>query len=249
MLMAAPLFAQEERLDTGIETHFFASNDLIMYAQADDLDQDLFNLNQDEGKRKSVAKAILLSLALPGLGEMYTGRKSRAIGFFTAEAGIWSAFILFKHKQHWLKDDYINYAASHAGITPAGKTDHFYDMLAFYNNRDDYNAISRASSRNNPFFPEVPEWDWQWESQEMRLQYRDIKNSSEANKRNANFALGAALVNRVISAVDAWWCAKSFNRQFSPFFSRIKLRLTPSISELICGNGSPGFMLNYKYSF
>ena len=83
----------------------------------------------------------------------------------------------------------------------------------------------------------------------MRIQYRDIKNSSKTQGRNANFALGAALADRVISAVDAWWCAKSYNRQFSPFYSRIHLRLTPSFAELVRGEGSPGFILSYKQTF
>jgi len=249
LLLTPALFAGEEKLEISTESYFFASQKPVLFAQNDDLNQNPFALDDDAGDRKSVSKAMLLSLVLPGLGEMYVGRKSRAIGFFAAEAGIWSAFILFKQKQNWLKDDYINFALSHAGIDPEGKSDFFYDMLAFYDNRDDYNAISRAGSRDNPFFPEVPEYDWQWESNEMRQKYRDLKNSSVANKRNANFALGAALANRVISVVDAWWCAKSYNRQFSPFFSRVKLRLSPSLGDLVSGNFSPGIALNYKYSF
>jgi hypothetical protein len=248
LLLTPALFAGEEKLEISTESHFFASQEPVLFAQNDDLNQNPL-LDDDAGDRKSVSRAMLLSLVLPGLGEMYVGRKSRAIGFFAAEAGIWSAFILFKHKQNWLKDDYINFARSHAGVDPEGKSDFFYDMLAFYDNRDDYNAISRAGSRDNPFFPEVPEYDWQWESNEMRRQYRDLKNSSEASKRNANFALGAALANRVISVVDAWWCAKSYNRQFSTFFSRVKLRLSPSLGDLVSGNFSPGIALNYKYSF
>jgi hypothetical protein len=247
--MTSALLAGGEKLEIGAQSYFFASQEPVLFAQNDDLNQNPFALGDDAGDRKSVSKAMLLSLVLPGLGEMYTGRKSRAIGFFAAEAGIWSAFILFKHKQSWLKDDYINFAVSHAGIDPESKSNFFFDMLAFYDSRDDYNAISRAGSRDNPFFPEDPEYDWQWESNAMRQEYRDIKNSSEANKRNANFALGAALANRVISVVDAWWCAKSYNRQFSPFFSRVKLRISPSLGDLVRGDFSPGIALNYKYSF
>lgn len=249
VLLTSALLAGEKRLEINTESYFFASQAPVYYAQNDDLNQNQFALEEDDSNRKSVSKAMLMSLILPGLGEMYVGRKSRAIGFFAAEAGIWSAFILFKHKQSWLRDDYINFARSHAGIDPEGKSDFFYDMLAFYDNRDDYNAISRAGSRDNPFFPEIPEYDWQWESNEMRQEYRDIKNSSEANKRNSNFALGAALVNRVISVVDAWWCAKSYNRKFSPFFSRVKLRISPSLGDMVSGDFSPGIALNYKYSF
>jgi hypothetical protein len=122
-------------------------------------------------------------------------------------------------------------------------------MLGFYDNRDDYNKFSRVYNRSNPFFPETPEWDWQWSSSELRRQYRDIKNSSDAQGRNANFTLGAALANRVLSAVDAWWCVKKYNMRFSPLAGTIRIRLKPSPSDLMRGDSSPGLSVSYSRSF
>jgi hypothetical protein len=250
IMISSPVLRAEHKDVEAAGNYFFASQDLGLYAQSGDLNEDLYALNEGkEGNRKSVSRAILLSLALPGLGEMYVGKTSRAIGFFTAEAGIWISYAYFKQRQSWFRDDYINLAVAHAGVNPSGKNDFFFNMVGFYDNRDDYNKVSRVYTRSNPFFPETPAWDWQWESADLRSQYRDIKNSSNAQGRNANFALGFALANRVISAIDAWWSAKSYNRQFSPFFSKIQLRLTPSLADIIGGGGSPGFVVNYKYSF
>jgi len=249
LLLTSGLSAEASK-DVGTRTnYFFTAPDLTLFSQADDLNQDIFSMEEKSGDRKSVSKAILLSIAIPGLGELYTGNTKRAVGFFMAEAGIWSTFILFKHKQSWLEDDYINYAVANAGIDSEGKSDFFYDMLGFYDSRDEYNKNSRVFSRSNEFFPETPDWDWQWQSVDMRQVYRDIKNDSKAQARNANFTLGLALANRVVSAVDAWWCAKNYNRQFSPFISNIKLRITPSLSDLVGGNTTPGFMLSYKHTF
>ena len=227
---------------------FFASQDV--FAQAGDLNDNPGVLNEfeDNEGEKSVGRAILYSLLLPGLGEWYCERKGRAVFFFAAEAGIWSAYALFKHKQGWLEDDYINYAVQYAGIDPDGKDDFFYDMLAFYENRDEYNKVSRVYTRTHPFFPEIPSWDWQWHSDDHRLRYRDIKNDSRANGRNANFVLGAAFANRIISAIDAWRSARAYNRQFSPL-ANFHLRLTPSLAEVITGGGSLGIMVNYEYKF
>jgi hypothetical protein len=249
LLLTTGLFAEASK-DIGVgNNYFFITQDLKLYAQADELNEDLFSMNDNTGNRKSASKAILLSLAVPGLGELYAGNTKRAVGFFLAEAGVWSTFLLFKHKEQWLEDDYINYAISNAGINPDGKPEFFFDMVGFYDNRDEYNKNSRVYSRSNEFFPEIPEWDWQWQSPEMRHLYREIKNDSKAQARNANFVLGLALANRVVSAVDAWWCAKSYNRQFSPLISRIKLHVTPSLSDLARGNSTPGFMLSYRHTF
>ncbi len=233
-----------------LKNHFFASQKLDIFAQSDDLNETLIGLDDEHaGERKSVSTAILLSLAVPGLGEAYVGRYSRAAGFFVAEAAIWSSFIYFKHKESWLEDDYINFAMQHAGIDTDDKTGHFFDMLAFYENRDEYNKNSLVYNRDNPFFPEVPEWDWQWSSLEKRLEYRDIKNSSKSQGRNANYSLGLALANRVISAIDAWWSAKSYNRQFSPILGKMHFRLTPSLMDVALGDDNPGFMITFKHKF
>jgi hypothetical protein len=250
MFMISGLAARDAGNVLENNNHFFASQDLQIYAQSGDLNENPFAFeNEGAEGRKSVTKAVLFSLVLPGMGEMYVGRTTRAIGFFIAEAGIWTSYAYFKHRQSWLKDDYINFAVQHAGVDPEGKDDFFYDMLGFYDNRDDYNKVSRVYTRTNPFFPEVPEWDWQWDSSSERLEYRNIKNSSRAQGRNANFSLGFALANRVISAVDAWWSAKNYNRRFSPFYSNVHLKLTPSLIDVVRGKGSPGFMLSYKYTF
>jgi TM2 domain-containing membrane protein YozV len=250
MFLTSALYADNKSETLDSNNCFFAPQKMSLFAQSDDFDDEMYAFEDaNSGKRKSVTTAVLLSLALPGLGEMYVGRTGRAAGFFTAEAGIWASFAYFKYKQSWLEDDYINLAVEHAGVSPEGKNDFFYDMVGFYDNRDEYNKISRVYTRTNPFFPESPEWDWQWESNELQSQYRDIKNDSKSQGRNANFTLGLALANRVISAVDAWWSAKSYNRQFSPLMSNLHIKLTPSIVDIVTGNGSPGFMLSYKHKF
>jgi len=249
IISSACLFAGDEIVIPPADNYFFASGEPVVWAQADDLNSDLNAFDSDADKRKSSTKAILLSLAVPGLGEWYAGRKSRAVGFFLAEAGIWASYTLFKFKQSWLEDDYINFAIQHAGANPNDKSDHYFDMLGFYNSRDIYNKNSLVYSRENPFFPETPDWDWQWQSDELRNQYREIKNSSKAQNRNANFVLGVALANRVISAVDAWWSVKSYNRQYSPFFGKFEIQLSPSFSQLVRGENNLGVMLKFKHSF
>lgn len=249
--VSGTLRADESVLDPELNSYFFTAQNLDIYAQSDaELNQDMGSFEDpDADRRKSATKAILLSLAVPGMGEWYAGRKSRAVGFFLAEASIWATYAFFKHKQGWLEDDYINFAIQHAQADPDGKDDHYFDMLGFYDNRDDYNKNSLVYNRDNPFFPETSDWDWQWESDDHRQEYRDIKNSSKSQGRNANFALGAALANRVISAIDAWHSVKSYNRQFSPFFGKFEIKLSPTFSDIVRGDTEFACKLNFKHSF
>ena len=55
---------------------------------------------------KSPGKAFLLSLLLPGLGELYAGARYRAAGFMTAEAVTWVAYAHWRSKGTDLRDEF-----------------------------------------------------------------------------------------------------------------------------------------------
>jgi hypothetical protein len=185
-----------------------------------------------ETKLKSQSRAVLYSLLLPGLGEIYVGdSRTRAAAFLTAEVGIVSSLVLFKHLGKWKKNDYVEFAVVYAGVHPEGKDDRFWDMVGFHDSRDDYNKVSRVYSRENPFYPETPEWDWQWQSVAGQQSYREMKNDSKSYYRAANFAIAAAALNRAVSMFFAWRSAKAHNRRVADDLSSFELKITPTTSS------------------
>ena len=64
---------------------------------------------------KSMGKALLLSLALPGAGQQYLGNHARARTMYVAEAGVWSAFAYFRIQGDNRKDRYKEIAELFAG--------------------------------------------------------------------------------------------------------------------------------------
>ncbi len=226
-------------LDTDdlLESHsaFFAQQPPLQVAQTDDdwgTSPAAGKMSEETVGYKSSSRAALYSLLLPGLGEIYVGdSRTRAAGFLAAEAGIWSTFILFRQLGAWKKDDYIEVAVVYAGIDPSGKDDVFYDMIGFYDSRDKYNKVSRVYTRRNPFYPETPEWDWQWSNSVVQEEYRDIKNESKSAYRNANFALGVAALNRAVSMIFAWRSARAHNRNVADEFSGLNLKFLPDYSN------------------
>lgn len=210
---------------------FFAQQPPLQIAQSDDEWGSASTTPRIEDQTvgyKSPSHAVLYSLLLPGLGEIYVGdSRTKAVGFLAAEVGIWSTFIFYRKLEKWKRDDYIGLAVVYADIDPFGKDDLFYDMVGFYDSRDEYNKESRVYSRANPFYPETPEWDWQWQGEDYRKQYRDLKNDSKAAKRNANFTLGAAALNRAISMIFAWRSARGHNRNLADEFFGFDLEILP----------------------
>jgi hypothetical protein len=156
----------------------------------------------------SRTKAVILSLLLPGAGQYYAGAKGKAEVFLGAEVATWAGVLAFNTYGHWKEDDYIRYAEEHAGIDPTGKDDDFYKNLTFYDNRDEYNTDGRIINPGAPYYPNTAAYDWQWDSRTSRDSYRILKNASKSAFRKATFMIGVAVLNRIISGIDAFRAVK-----------------------------------------
>lgn len=153
-------------------------------------------------KKVSVIKSALYSALLPGLGEYKLGHKGKAKIFFTAEALTWVGFIAFKVYCNWKEDDMISFAADRANAQLDDKDDTFIDLVGFYESIDQYNSLGRVSDRDRPFYPDVPEYHWYWQSEADQETFRDIKNASRDADRKAQFMIGLAVFNRLVSVID-----------------------------------------------
>ena len=215
-----------ELMQTPIQTQFELNlagtddfDDFSDPGQAQEQDADERKPSAGGGK-KSVAKAVLFSALVPGLGEYYVGNKGKAKIFFIAEALTWVGYISYRTYGNWKEDDFIRFASENADAQLEGKNDEFLDMVGFYNDIDQYNSLGRVSDPDRPYLPDTPENHWYWQSNADRDTYRDIKNSSREAFRRADFMLGAAVFNRVISIIDAARDAKRSQRRIDDEFSR-----------------------------
>jgi len=180
----------------------------------------------------SEIKAILYSLVVPGAGHFYLDEKGRGEVFLGAEVVAWAGFFAFRTYGKWREDDYIRLAEDHAGIDPSGKDEDFYKNLAFYDSRDQYNKSGRIINPGAEYYPAGRYYYWQWDSDASRLEYRDIRNSSETAFRNAGFMIVMTVVNRVLAGIDSYRLAKKIsNRSISNYGlddnTKIKFRANP----------------------
>ncbi len=157
---------------------------------------------KNNGKKKSAFKAALYSALIPGLGERYVGRRTKAKVFFAAEAMTWISYIAFHSYGVWKKDDMIRFASDKAGASLDGKDDEYFDWLGFYNSTEEFNSLGRVSDPERKYLTGAENY-WQWTSDADRNDYRAIKNSSRTAFNRANFMIVAAIGNRIISIIDA----------------------------------------------
>lgn len=169
----------------------------------------------EKRKKQSALQAVGLSLLLPGAGQLYAQRNGQARLFFGVEAGIWLSYVGFSVYADWRKDDYIHFAQTHAGIDPTAKGDDFYSNISIFRDREQYVTLGRALDPSEPFYPDTPEWQWSWDSDASRDNFRDLFNDERSANRNAEFMFVAAGVNRLVSAVMAWRAVQKNNSRAS----------------------------------
>lgn len=164
-------------------------------------------------EKVSKMKAVALSILVPGAGQYYAGEKGRAEIFFGAEVLTWASWLGFHTYGKWKEDDYIRYAQQHAGIDPSGKDDEFFKNLTFYDNRYDYNTAGRIINPRAPYYPDTRSYYWQWDDDDSRSTYRNIRNASKTAFRKATFMIGVAVFNRIVSGIDAFRTASKVTQK------------------------------------
>ena len=164
-------------------------------------------------------KALLLSLLLPGLGEMSLGEKGRATGFFVAEGLIWTHYAWFQVAGSKRKDNYIEQAQAHAGVGVSSADDDYWKTVGQYmtsqgTGPEAYEETLRREARDlYPSDPaaqdayvteKLPSGDqaWSWSSTDARDSYKDTRESSRRAYDKSKYSFAAAIVNRVLSAID-----------------------------------------------
>ena len=165
-------------------------------------------------EKKSIGKALLLSLVLPGAGEYYMGRRGHAKFFFSMELIAWTGVLANSLYVNHLEDEYYTYAVQHADLRGLDKDDQFWINIGKYNDIYSFNE-QRCRER---YYDEVYEINqqnyWMWDSKENRYTY-DGKRIRAAEIANQDvYFYTAILLNHLISGINAMRLARKHNRQF-----------------------------------
>lgn len=157
---------------------------------------------------QSKRTAILLSLALPGLGEAYGGNWARARAFFITEGITWTSFTALQVYGGWRADDYRVYSADHAGVRLAGQSDSFFRDIGSFSGSEAFNIQQLLTQRTQAqVYTGVNTWTWDKEA--SRKTYLDIRRSSRRAQVRSVYLIGFAILTRVVSAIDAGWIIDS----------------------------------------
>jgi hypothetical protein len=195
---------------------------------------------KEEFSQKSVILAITYSILLPGMGELYAGNYSSGKYFTIAEGVFWGTYIGMNQYSNWQKDRYHSFAVSNGGVNLAGKDDGYFTNIGIYTDINEYNDdMSRNGDFNKMYNTQLDYWKWTGND---RKTYRAMWTAGELAHNNLRFVIGALVLNRVVSAINAARIAAAFNRNAS---QELGWNLSAGVSSV--ATLPTGVILNFQY--
>jgi hypothetical protein len=177
------------------------------------------------GAPPSRLQTMAKSFLIPGWGQRDLGHSTRAQIFFGADLAIWTAFAVFQAQGYLRKDSYIELAEVLGGVQNAGGADdEYYRNLGRFRSTADFMRDVRRDARAR-FGDDLdarrryeaeqavpPEREWSWESEADFRNYLDKRSDANRAFQNSKYMVAAAVLNRVLSAMDV---ARSFGASSS----------------------------------
>ncbi len=190
-------------------------------------------------------QAMLASMALPGTGQMLLGSTGRGEALLWLDGAIWALWSGFSWSSSAHEHDARIFAGREAGADLTVKEPRYYRALEQYDNADEYNENVRSDARD--YYPDDPErqhayyesegyfgaQSWNWSSDSARFRYWGTRRAGRDAALNARFAVGALLLNRLVSFVD---CAFFAGREGPA--GRVEFRP---------GDNAPGLKVCYRF--
>jgi len=193
-------------------------------------------------KKKSVPMAILYSFLLPGMGELYAGSYNSGKYFTIAEGTLWVTYAGVSYYSSWQKDNYKAFAVNKGGVVLEGKDEDYFANIGNYTSVYSFNKEKLLSRDYESAYNEVNDY-WSWSDDNLRKEYRSMWRSSEQAKNNLRFVVGAMIINRVISAINAARIVASRNKEIEQMSWNI------SVGTVECPDNSKGLSLNFVQTF
>jgi len=203
-------------------------------------------------KGKSLKRAFLYSLILPGSGELYAGSKIKAAVFFGLDVTFWALYFNYhgkgKNKEdeyqayadvHWSEAEYTQWLIDSLGIT--SDTARYWDpekqewtYLSHHLPDKKTQQYYEMIGKYEQFSAGWDDWDWLTRYSANRNLYLDWRRQSNDMLNNAKYFAMFSLANHILSAFDAAVSVKKYNKKGERFSQiQLKMRLVRRDGEII----------------
>lgn len=165
-------------------------------------------------KEKSEWGTAFLNLAIPGSGHLYLGKKKRAMLYFTIDIALLGGAIFTEATSRNIYDNAAGMASRHSGTSSTRKSDDKYWSIIGNKNfmtSDEYNSALRNNRDFESQYTNIED-KWEWESDEYRDEYSDMRDKAGYYNQAFKLFIGGMILNRAIAFIDGRVSAKKYNR-------------------------------------
>lgn len=201
-------------------------------------------------KGKSLRKAFILSLLVPGSGEFYAGSKIKAAVFLGIDVTLWALYFNYHGKgkdkedqykvyadTYWSEDEYIQWLIDTYGITD-DRQPYEVDPLT---GEEKYFSHHLPDSKTGQYYEMIGKYEQfseGWVDYDTTSLYRetylDMRHNANDLLNKATYSAMFSLANHILSAFDAAISVKKYNKKGERFSQlKFKVRLVERERELI----------------
>jgi hypothetical protein len=194
-------------------------------------------------KGKSIKRAFVYSLVLPGAGEFYANSKIKAVLFFGLDATLWTLYFNYHKKgknkeneyiafadMNWHEDEYKTWWAQldstqkekYSHTLPDRHDQQYYEMIGKYRQFafawDDFDPSNAGPDSMSP----------------KRDYYLNLRAQSNNLLNKAKYSAMFSLANHILSAFDAAISVKKYNKKGERFSQiHLQMRLSERNDEIV----------------
>ena len=186
---------------------------------------------------KSPTKAFLYSALVPGSGQLYISAK-RGYLQIAAEVGLLAAYFITRSSAQSLREDYREHVRQHVIFEGPTKFDDWDPIEDFEHATLFDNWHNVYTDNNGEPLERVGKWYWEdrkaFKDEDRKIHDSpqrqvalDLRMDANDKFQSAKTFLGIALLNHVVSAIDARIAAKSYNKRHSALGLNLQTSFSP----------------------
>ncbi|MGE5178264.1 MAG: hypothetical protein ACM3PF_04135 [Bacteroidota bacterium] len=190
---------------------------------------------------KSVGRAFLYNVLMPGVGHLYVGNK-RGFAHLGLEGVAWTAYLYYHGRGKAKEDQYLAYADEHwdydkwkATYGTAADFQAADSLIRYFkanNKQHYYEDIGKLNTYSSGWDDVTTSTDAYYYDSGNREFYRGMRNASNNLLRDAKYAVAGSFLNRVVSAVDVLRILRNRTKNLFGQDTRINLHIrTKPFSE------------------
>ena len=172
-----------------------------------------FETKSEKDERKDERTALLKSLVLPGWGHFGLDASASTRGkiHIGTDLALLAGYVGADLRVGSLTDEYLALGELRAGVLMANRDRTFVLAMGNFNSLEEYNDYQLRSRNWNRLIEDVPANRWQWEYDEDRRRFKDIRERADLMENQLPAILGFMVINRVISGISAFNRTRTWN--------------------------------------